>query len=128
MKLDPDGNPLKDKGGRLQFEKTDVQAVVDVGFHSLRLRELVPGVRSCLSVVESIVGHSNPAMTRHYTHTSEEAAGAAVAGLPSVLTDGTTPADPEREPVPDWVMDELKNMTPENCEEVRERVITAVVA
>lgn len=38
-----------------------------------------------LAVVEAIVGHSNPAMTRHYTHVSELAAGHAVAALPAVM-------------------------------------------
>ncbi|MEO5802572.1 MAG: hypothetical protein ABIR24_03515, partial [Verrucomicrobiota bacterium] len=41
-----------------------------------------------LSVVESIVGHSNPSMTRHYTHVGEIAAGIAVAALPSVMGNG----------------------------------------
>lgn len=40
-----------------------------------------------LAVVESIVGHSNPAMTRHYTHVGELAAGRAIALLPSVMGD-----------------------------------------
>jgi hypothetical protein len=34
---------------------------------------------------ETIVGHSNPAMTRHYTHVSEAAATSAVASLPSIM-------------------------------------------
>jgi integrase-like protein len=38
-----------------------------------------------LAVVESIVGHSNPSMTRHYTHVGELAAGRAVAALPSIM-------------------------------------------
>jgi hypothetical protein len=44
------------------------------------------------AVVESIVGHSNPAMTRHYTHIGEVAAGQAVAALPSILSDTATTA------------------------------------
>lgn len=40
-----------------------------------------------LSVVESLVGHSNPAMTRHYTHTSEEAASQAIRSLPNIMDD-----------------------------------------
>ena len=40
-----------------------------------------------LAVVEAIVGHSNPAMTRHYTHVSEAAASTAVNCLPSVMDD-----------------------------------------
>ena len=45
-----------------------------------------------LAVVESIVGHSNPAMTRHYTHTSELAASQAVGLLPSVIGEAPAPA------------------------------------
>ncbi len=59
---------------------------VEVGFHSLRhsFVSLCREANAPLSVVESIVGHSNPAMTRHYTHTSEAAATTAVAALPDI--------------------------------------------
>ena len=73
------------------------RAVVEVGYHSLR-HSFVSMCResgAALSVVESIVGHSSPAMTRHYTHTSELAATAAVAALPGVMGDAgeqVTPA------------------------------------
>lgn len=66
------------------------RVVVEVGFHSLR-HSFVSMCRernTPLSVVESIVGHSSPAMTQHYTHTSEDAARRAVAALPSVMDDG----------------------------------------
>jgi integrase len=36
-----------------------------------------------LSIVQEIVGHGNPAMTRHYTHISKEAAKNAIKALPS---------------------------------------------
>lgn len=67
--------------------KDGKRAVVDVGFHSLRhtFVSLCRESNAPLSVVESIVGHSNPAMTRHYTHVGELAAGRAVAALPSVM-------------------------------------------
>ena len=45
-----------------------------------------------LAVVEAIVGHSSPAMTRHYTHIGEGAAGLAVAALPTVI--GEAPPAP----------------------------------
>ncbi len=63
------------------------RAVVEVGFHSLRhsFVSLCRQANAPLSVVEAIVGHSNPAMTRHYTHVGELAASAAVGALPSVL-------------------------------------------
>ena len=47
-------------------------------------------------MVESIVGHSNPAMTRHYTHVGELAAGRAVAALPAVIGDAE-PVQPKRQ-------------------------------
>jgi hypothetical protein len=52
-----------------------------------------------LAVVESIVGHSSPAMTRHYTHVGELAAGRAVAMLPSIMGDNaaTAPRIPPEE-------------------------------
>lgn len=65
------------------------RAIVEVGFHSLRhtFVSLCRDSNAPLAVVESIVGHSNPAMTRHYTHVGELAAGRAVAALPSVVGD-----------------------------------------
>ena len=63
------------------------RAVIEVGFHSLRhtFVSFCRGSNAPLSVVESIVGHSSPAMTQHYTHTGELAAGQAVAALPYVI-------------------------------------------
>jgi integrase len=73
--------PGTGKGGK--------RAVVEVGFHSLRhtFVSLCRESNAPLAVVESIVGHSNPAMTRHYTHVGELAAGRAVAALPSIIGD-----------------------------------------
>lgn len=67
---------------------TSKRAVVEVGFHSLRhsFVSLCRQSNAPLAVVEAIVGHSNPAMTRHYTHVGEVAAGAAVAALPAIGT------------------------------------------
>jgi integrase len=77
------------------------RAVIEVGFHSLRhtFVSLCRESNAPLAVVESIVGHSNPAMTRHYTHVGELAAGQAVALLPSVMGDAKKPAPglPERD-------------------------------
>jgi len=80
----------KDSGGN-PIAGTAKRAVVEVGFHSLRhtFVSLCRAANAPLSVVESIVGHSNPAMTRHYTHTSEAAAGAAVAALPDITGQAT---------------------------------------
>ena len=75
---------------------------IAVGFHSLRhtfvslcANEGVP-----LAVVQSIVGHTNAAMTRHYFHVSDDALRGAAAALPDVVTveaevieDGDAPQD-----------------------------------
>jgi integrase len=75
---------------------TGKRAVVEVGFHSLRhtFVSLCREAGAPLSVVESIVGHSSPAMTRHYTHTGEAAARSAIAMLPG-LKDKRTMLPPE---------------------------------
>jgi len=58
------------------------------GFHSLRhsfvsfcAKKGVP-----LAVVQSLVGHGNPAMTRHYTHLGVDSARQAIAALPMLST------------------------------------------
>jgi integrase len=63
--------------------------IVRVGFHSLRhtFVSMCRESNAPLSVVQSIVGHSSPQMTQLYTHTSELAAGRAVALLPYVMGD-----------------------------------------
>jgi len=75
------------KKRKVKIIDTGKRAVVEVGFHSLRhsFVSLCRQSNAPLSVVESIVGHSNPAMTRHYTHVSELAAGQAVAALPAFM-------------------------------------------
>lgn len=78
--------------------KDGKRAIIEVGFHSLR-HTFVSLCRASdvpLAVVESLVGHSNPAMTRYYTHTGELAAGRAVAALPSL-----TKKDDEPKVTPD---------------------------
>lgn len=79
--------------------KDGKRAVIEVGFHSLRhsFVSLCRESNAPLAVVESIVGHSNPAMTRHYTHVGTLAAGRAVAALPSVMGEAK-PEAPKRDP------------------------------
>ncbi|MFO7870706.1 MAG: tyrosine-type recombinase/integrase [Kiritimatiellia bacterium] len=57
------------------------------GFHSLRhtFVSLCRESNAPLAVVEAIVGHANPAMTRHYTHVGDLAASQAVAALPAFI-------------------------------------------
>lgn len=72
------------------------RAQTDVGFHSLRhtFVSLSANAGTPMAVVQSIVGHSNPAMTRHYYHESDTALKGAVAALPNVITiDAQTIAD-----------------------------------
>lgn len=58
----------------------------DCGFHSLRhtFVSLCAAGGVPQSVVQSLVGHGNPAMTQHYTHIGLESAQNAIALLPSV--------------------------------------------
>lgn len=82
---DKDGQPVRSVTGRVKVDDTGKRAVVEVGFHSLRhsFVSICRDAGAPLAVVEAIVGHSNPAMTRHYTHVGEVAAGQAVAALPA---------------------------------------------
>jgi integrase len=79
---------VKNKDGSTSQVHTGKRAVVEVGFHSLRhtFVSLCRESSAPLAVVEAIVGHSNPAMTRHYTHVGEAASLAAVAALPDLTT------------------------------------------
>lgn len=76
-------------GIRTQTTAEGERARVDVGFHSLRhtFVSLSANAGAPLAVVQAIVGHSNPAMTRHYFHESEAALQSAVAALPSISLD-----------------------------------------
>ncbi len=49
-----------------------------------------------MAVVASIVGHGNPAMTRHYAHISAEAKGKAIGSLPSLLEPAKQKSDRDR--------------------------------
>jgi hypothetical protein len=86
------------------------RAVVEVGYHSLRhsFVSMCREAGAALSVVESIVGHSSPAMTRHYTHTSELAATAAVAALPGVMGDAGEQVTPAPTPATDGQLEALR--------------------
>ncbi len=103
---------------------TGKRAVVEVGFHSLRhtFVSLCRESNAPLSVVEAIVGHSNPAMTRHYTHVSESAAATAVNALPVFLGE-TSPALPARIPLPVWAREMIEHMTPENLEAMKAELL-----
>ncbi len=82
-------------GIRTQTTADGERARVDVGFHSLRhtFVSLSANAGAPLAVVQAIVGHSNPAMTRHYFHESEAALQSAVAALPTISLDCTESAE-----------------------------------
>jgi len=69
-----------------------------IGFHSLRhsFVSFCANAGISLAVVQSLVGHGSPAMTRHYTHISKESAEKAINALPmSNSDDGKAPSDSE---------------------------------
>jgi integrase len=82
-------------GIRTQTTADGERAKVDIGFHSLRhtFVSLSANAGAPLAVVQAIVGHSNPAMTRHYYHESMAALQSAVAALPSISLDGAQDAE-----------------------------------
>ena len=134
------------KKRKVKIIDTGKRAVVEVGFHSLRhsFVSLCRQSNAPLSVVESIVGHSNPAMTRHYTHVGELAASQAVAALPAMsfacsepvepaegpaflnnaqeTIDGQSETDKGTSPPPDDMLGELSKMTSKNWQEIRDRL------
>jgi len=115
-----------DKNGRPRRVFTGKRAVVEAGFHSLRhtFVSLCRGANAPLAVVEAIVGHASPAMTRHYTHVGLTAAGAAVAALPSVM--GPVPSTDEKpkELVEAGPIRKLvQTLTPKNSTEVRRKLL-----
>lgn len=126
MAVGPDGKPKKTATGK--------RAVVEVGFHSLRhtFVSLCREANAPLSVVEAIVGHSNPAMTRHYTHTGEAAALAAVASLPSLLG-AEAPKTPDA-PSPRSMVDAAairtiaEQLTNRNVNEMKDALLALVKA
>ena len=78
---------FRDCGIKTQVEQGEGRkALTDVGFHSLRhtFVSLSANAGAPLAIVQAIVGHSNPAMTRHYFHEQESALKSAVAALPDV--------------------------------------------
>jgi len=121
VKPGDDGQPTRKSTGK--------RAVLEVGFHSLRhtFVSLCRAANAPLSVVESIVGHSSPAMTRHYTHVGEAAALAAVSALPSIMGDNTPPLIESPRLVPaSPILIGLEAMTSKNWKAKRDELIALV--
>lgn len=73
------------------------RARVVVGFHSLRHTFVSIAAEAGIpfAIVQAIVGHTSPAMTRHYLHVSEKALQANIRQFPSVFTQGELQSVPE---------------------------------
>ena len=99
---------------------THVRQPVKVGYHSLRhsFVSICSENDVPLAVVQAIVGHGSPAMTRHYTHIGAEAARKAAAILPG-LQENKAP----KLPAQTWIVQELGKMTADNWQLVRDRII-----
>lgn len=109
IKRDKGGDPERDEKGRVVLTATGKRAVVSVGFHSLR-HSFVSMCRAAgvsLSVVEALVGHANPNVTRLYTHTSGGEAEQAVRALPTFGGDAVAVT---REPLPSWAREIVEGM------------------
>lgn len=113
----------KDEDGKEKQVHTGKRAVVEVGFHYTfpAAVSLCRESNAPLSVVEAIVGHSNPAMTRHYTHVSELAAATAVNALPAVI--GEAPALPPAKPRDDQLREIIENVTPNTWKRDKARLL-----
>jgi len=114
-------------GKRKKFD-TGKRAVIETGFHSLRhtFVSLCRAANAPLSVVESIVGHSSPAMTRHYTHTGIDAATAAVASLPSFTGEQVKTLPPAQSPRlmgVSMVSERLQAMTEKTWKTIRDELL-----
>ena len=108
-----------------------VRAAVDVGFHSLRhtFVSLCREADAPLAVVEAIVGHSNPAMTRHYTHVSEQAAVKAIAGLPMITGAGEQTTVPVVRTIPvSDILPLAERLDATNWNEVRAALLEKLAA
>jgi len=101
---------------------TGKRAVVEVGFHSLRhsFVSLCREADAPLSVVEAIVGHSSPAMTRHYSHVSDESSQKSVHALPAVFGDSQPIALPAEKLIEASKVHDLANkLTSRNWKKIK---------
>lgn len=106
-------------------------AQVEVGFHSLRhsFVSMLAERSVPQSVTQSLVGHSTPAMTRHYTHTGEAATQAAIAALPpldATPTQVQPPAHSPRMVDAEAIRAGLEGMTARNWKAKREQLLATV--
>ena len=81
---------------RVNPKTKTARKAVEVGFHSLRHTFVSLAAESGipLHIVQEIVGHTNPAMTRHYLHTSRASLRAEMQKFPARLLAPAAPALP----------------------------------
>ncbi len=108
------GTPERDALGKVKTIRQDARAVVEVGFHSLRHTyvSLHAERGTPQAVIQALVGHGNPAMTRLYTHIGEAAAVAAANALPAITGEPEVPKG--REPIPDWAVELIRELSVKN--------------
>jgi len=99
---------------------TGKRAVVEVSFYSLRhtwaSSLLNEGVSE--SILTEYMGHGAKEMTSHYTDLQKRGAAVAAAGIESFWSQ-----DDKKELPAQWVVDELRKMTAENWESIRDGLI-----
>ena len=100
---------------------TGKRAVLDVGFHSLRHTYVSMHAQAGTpqAMIQANVGHSNPAMTAHYTHVNEESARTA-AGVLTLTAPAEHPAFP---PLPDWAREVAEKMTAKNWKQAQRKLL-----
>ncbi len=111
--------PCKHSPTGYKKEHTGKRAVVEVGFHSLRHTyvSLHAERGTPQAMIQGNVGHSNPAMTAHYTHVNEETA----VRTAQVLT--LEAPEPTARRVPDWIAEKLGTMTAKNWETIKAELL-----
>ena len=126
IKRDAAGNPELTANGNAVLLATGKRAVIRCGFHSLRhtFVSLCRQANAPLSVVEAIVGHSNPAMTRHYSHTGDGEAVRAISALPAMTEKGDTAGtSQERGALPEWAHKIIKSMNSKTWKAVQAELL-----
>ncbi|MEI6810248.1 MAG: site-specific integrase, partial [bacterium] len=122
IKRDADGKPDRHPvTGRVILEDTGKPALVDVGFHSLRHTwvSLHAARGTPQAIIQASVGHSNPAMTAHYTHVNEDTARNVALSLPAFSGD----AAPAREALPAWARELVETLTTKNATAIKAELL-----
>lgn len=89
---------------------------VDVGFHSLRhsFISMCAMNNVPLSVVQSLVGHSSPLMTEHYSHSNRLAEQNAIAALPAIANGVMPTVKPAKRTRDELLREAIESMTAKN--------------